>query len=189
MLNHPIIRRELVSTLRKRRAMVAIVGTAVAFVVLVMLRWPTDARVDLSGAQSRQVFRMFGYGLLASLLLLAPAFPATSMVREKRRGTLALLLNSPMKPWSIYGGKLVANLGFVVLLVVMSVPAAAACYAMGGISLPQCQWNFPRHFNLAGCALHDAPAPAEATSSGGRGSTTRDTGSADSSVHDSRLAR
>ncbi len=135
MLNHPIIRRELVSTLRKRRAMVAIVGTAVAFVVLVMLRWPTDARVDLSGAQSRQVFRMFGYGLLASLLLLAPAFPATSMVREKRRGTLALLLNSPMKPWSIYGGKLVANLGFVVLLVVMSVPAAAACYAMGGISL------------------------------------------------------
>lgn len=135
MLNHPIIRREFISTLRKRRALAAIVGTAVAFVVLVMLRWPTDARVDLNHAQSRQVFRMFGYGLMASLLLLAPAFPATSIVREKRRGTLALLLNSPMKPWSIYGGKLVANLGFLVLLVLMSVPAAAACCAMGGLSL------------------------------------------------------
>jgi ABC-type transport system involved in multi-copper enzyme maturation permease subunit len=135
MLNHPIVRREFIGTLRKRRAVVAIVGTAVAFVALVVLRWPTDARVDLSGAQSRQVFRIFGYGLMASLLLLTPAFPATSMVREKRRGTLALLLNSPMKPWSIYGGKLVANLGFAVLLVLMSVPAAAACYAMGGVSL------------------------------------------------------
>jgi len=135
MLNHPIIRREFIGTLRRRRAMMAILGTAVAFVVLVVLRWPSDARVDLSGAQSRQVFRMFGYGLMASLLLLTPAFPATSMVREKRRGTLALLLNSPMKPWSIYGGKLIANLGFVVLLVLMSVPAAAACYGMGGVSL------------------------------------------------------
>ena len=135
MLNNPIVRREFVGTLRRRRAMVAIVGTAVAFVVLVVLRWPTDARVDLSGAQSRQVFRLFGYGLMASLLLLTPAFPATSIVREKRSGTLALLLNSPMTAWSIYGGKLVANLGFVVVLVLMSVPAAAACYAMGGVSL------------------------------------------------------
>ena len=135
MLNNPIVRREFVSTLRRRRTMVAIVGTAVAFVVLVMLRWPTDARVDLSHAQSRQVFRLFGYGLMASLLLLTPAFPATSIVREKGSGTLALLLNSPMTVWSIYGGKLVANLGFVVVLVLMSVPAAAACYAMGGVSL------------------------------------------------------
>jgi len=135
MLNNPIVRREFMGTLRRRRAMVAIVGTAVAFVVLVMLRWPTDARVDLSGAQSRQVFRLFGYGLMASLLLLTPAFPATSIVREKRSGTLELLLNSPMTAWSIYGGKLVANLGFVVVLVLMSVPAAAACYAMGGVSL------------------------------------------------------
>jgi len=135
MLNNPIARREFLGTLRRRRATVAMVATAVLFTVLVVLRWPTDAHVDLSGAQSRQVFRLFGYGLMTCLLLLSPAFPATSIVREKQQGTLVLLLNSRMNSWSIYGGKLVGHIGFVALLVLMSLPAAAACYAMGGVSL------------------------------------------------------
>jgi ABC-type transport system involved in multi-copper enzyme maturation permease subunit len=75
---------------------------------------------------------MFGYGLLAGILLLVPAFPATSLVREKIKGTLALLLNSPMRPWSIYLGKLGGILGFTAILLVMTMPAAAACYALGG---------------------------------------------------------
>src|SRR3990170_2599825 len=69
------------------------------------------------------------------LVLLAPAPAAASIVREKNRGTLALLFNSPMRPWSIYFGKLIGVSGFVLLLLVTSVPAAAACYAMGGVSL------------------------------------------------------
>ena len=44
------------------------------------------------------------------------AAPATSIVREKQRGTLILLLNSPLRPWSIYAGKLIGSLGFVLLL-------------------------------------------------------------------------
>ena len=46
-------------------------------------------------------------------------------------------LNSPMRPLAIYLGKLLGVLAFVVLMMSMSVPAAAACYAMGGISLTQ----------------------------------------------------
>jgi ABC-type transport system involved in multi-copper enzyme maturation permease subunit len=75
---------------------------------------------------------MFGYGLLAGVLALVPAFPATSLVREKMQGTLALLLNSPLRPWSIYVGKLAGVLGFTALLLAMTLPAAAACYALGG---------------------------------------------------------
>jgi len=134
-VSNPIVQRELLGLLRTRRALVLQVGFAAALALLVVLRWPTDARVELSGAQSRQVFRLFGYGLLAGLIVLAPAFPATSVVREKRSGTLALLLNSDLGPWSIYFGKLAAMLGFVLLLLVISFPSAAACYATGGISL------------------------------------------------------
>jgi ABC-type transport system involved in multi-copper enzyme maturation permease subunit len=64
--------------------------------------------------------------------LLVPAFPATSLVREKIKGTLALLLDSPLRPWSIYLGKLASVLGFTAILLVMTLPAAAACYALGG---------------------------------------------------------
>ncbi len=134
-MNNPIITRELLGLLQTRKAVALLIGVALICSLLVVLRWPSDALVDLSMSQSREVFLVFGYGLLVSLLLVVPAFPATSIVREKQQGTMQLLLNSPMSAWSIYWGKLAAMLAFVVLMLLMSVPAAAACYAMGGISL------------------------------------------------------
>ena len=133
-MNNPIIQRELVGLLGTPKALLMQAVPACLFTLLVALRWPTDARVDLSGAQAQEVFAVFGYGVLATLILLVPAFPATTIVREKNRGTLALLLNSPLSPWSIYFGKLMGVLAFVMLPLMMSIPAAAACYAMGGLS-------------------------------------------------------
>jgi ABC-type transport system involved in multi-copper enzyme maturation permease subunit len=78
---------------------------------------------------------VFGYGLLAAIVLLVPAFPATSLVHEKVQGTLVLLLNTPLQPGSIYLGKLLGVLGLVAVLLPMTAPAAAACYALGGPSL------------------------------------------------------
>lgn len=130
---NPIVRRELLELLRTRRATALQLGLALLCALLVLLRWPTAATADLSGARSVEVLRVFGYGLLAGVLLLVPAFPATSLVREKIKGTLALLLNSPMRPWSIYLGKLGGVLGFTAILLVMTMPAAAACYALGGM--------------------------------------------------------
>ena len=75
-----IIRRELVGLLRTRRAMFLLVVVAASFALLVMLRWPSEGVVDTSGARSLQVFNIFGYGLLATVILLTPVFPATSIV-------------------------------------------------------------------------------------------------------------
>jgi ABC-type transport system involved in multi-copper enzyme maturation permease subunit len=130
-----ILRRELITLLRTRSAVAAQLGLALAFALLIALRWPTEAQVGLSGAEARQVLDVFGYGLLTSILLLVPAFPATSLVRERVRGTLALLLNTPLKPWSIYLGKLLGILILVAILLLLTTPAAAACYALGGASL------------------------------------------------------
>jgi ABC-type transport system involved in multi-copper enzyme maturation permease subunit len=127
-----ILRRELLEVLRTRRAVALQVGLALACCLLVLVRWPTGTTADLTGTRSVQVLRMFGYGLLAGVLLLVPAFPATSLVREKVRGTLALLLNAPLTPWAIYAGKLLGALGLTALLLAMTLPAAAACYALGG---------------------------------------------------------
>jgi ABC-type transport system involved in multi-copper enzyme maturation permease subunit len=132
-----ILRRELITLLRTRRAVAIQLGLALVFAFLICLRWPTEARVGRTGAESKQVLDVFGYGLLTSIILLVPSFPATSIVQEKVNGTLALLLNSPLKPWSIYFGKLFAVLGLVAILLPMTVPAAAACYALGGTSLAQ----------------------------------------------------
>lgn len=134
-MSNPVYERELIGLLRTPKALAVQGLVAVGCTLLVLLRWPTDAQVELSGAHSQHVFRLFAYGLLAAVVLLVPVFPATSIVQERARRTLELLLNSPLRPWSIYLGKLVGILAFVFLLLLISLPAAAACYVMGGIDL------------------------------------------------------
>ena len=134
-MKNPVIERDLIGVLRLRKTLAMQIGSAVLMSGLVLLRWPTDARADLSGMQAQDVFRIFGYGLGLTMLLLVPAFPATSIVREKQSGTLGLLLNSPLSPSAIYFGKLVGVLGVAFLPLLMSIPAACACYVMGGLSV------------------------------------------------------
>lgn len=135
VLAHPIVDRELTGMLRLRRTWGVLVASAVVFCGVVLFLWPEDALVERSGASSREVFRLFGYTVLSLLLLLLPAYPATTFVREKRKGTLLLLLSSPLRPWSIYLGKFAGVFGLVILFLVLSLPAAAACYAMGGLTV------------------------------------------------------
>ena len=72
----PIIRRELLEWLRTRKALAIQVGLAAACALLIMVRWPTGGIGELSGSRSLEVLRIFGYGALTGILLLAPALPA-----------------------------------------------------------------------------------------------------------------
>src|SRR5690606_23194700 len=132
---YPVIQREFGALLRTRKALYILLAVAAISSLLVLLRWPTDALVDLSGAQARSVFRIFGYGMLATVMLLSPVVPATSIVRERQSGTLALLFNTPLSSIEIYLGKLIGSLGYLGLMLMMSLPAAAALSAMGGVGL------------------------------------------------------
>lgn len=130
-----VIQRELTSLLRRRRMLAFQAGLVVLFGLLVALRWPTDARIALTGTRSQQVFLLFSDGLLAAMMFLLPVFPSTSLVREKSQGTLALLLNTPLGPLRIYFGKLASAMAIAGIILALSLPAASACYAMGGLSL------------------------------------------------------
>jgi ABC-type transport system involved in multi-copper enzyme maturation permease subunit len=135
MALNPIIKRELIGFLRTRWSLAIQVACPLLFSALVLVRWPTDDRADLAGNRSLEVYQLLGFGLLVMLLLLSPALPAVTIVRERIRGTLAQLLNTPMRPWSVYFGKLVGAMGYTLLPIVLSLPAMAACYAMGGVAL------------------------------------------------------
>ncbi|MDX1682858.1 MAG: ABC transporter permease, partial [Phycisphaeraceae bacterium] len=134
---NPIIRRELLTMLREPRTLAFQLAFIGALSALVILRWPTAGFVDLGGTQALQVIRIFGYGMLVAMILLAPVFPATSFVRERQQGTLILLLMSPMSRVKILAGKLVGVIGFLLLMMALSLPAAAACFSMGGVGLGQ----------------------------------------------------
>lgn len=135
MMNTAVFQRELLDRLRASRTIASILACAVLASLLVWLRWPTDSRLDVISQGSTQVFGPLAYALAAAIFLLVPAFPATALVSERRRGTLALLLNSPMTRFEIYFGKLASNFVLAAIIVSVSLPAIAACYAMGGLSL------------------------------------------------------
>jgi ABC-type transport system involved in multi-copper enzyme maturation permease subunit len=50
---------------------------------------------------------------------------------------MELLLNSPLRRYEIFLGKALALLGFAAILLFVTLPAMACCFAMGGISLLQ----------------------------------------------------
>ncbi|MFK7817888.1 MAG: ABC transporter permease, partial [Planctomycetaceae bacterium] len=129
-----IVERELLALLRTNRALGILLFVAIGFAAVVLLKWPTDSIVALSGSQPRQVFQGLAYAMLTTAVLVVPVFPATSLVREIRKKTLQLLLHSPLKRTSIYLGKLGAMFGFILLLMFATLPALVCCYAMGGIS-------------------------------------------------------
>ena len=130
-----LLRRELVTPLRRRRMIVFQIVVATLFGLLIAARWPADGHVALLGSRSLQIFRLFSYALMATMLLLLPVFPATSIVSEKKSGTLGLLLNTPLGSLRIFFAKLAASLALAAMIVSMSLPAAGACYSMGGLSL------------------------------------------------------
>ncbi len=130
---NPVFGREFSGILRSPRALQALVATAIAFSALVLARWPAGGIVDLSGAGSRGAFLVFAAALTGGVLLLVPAFPAASIVRERVQGTLLLLFNSPLSGRAIYVGKFLGVLAFAGLVLCATLPAAAAVYCMGGV--------------------------------------------------------
>ncbi|MEZ5944295.1 MAG: ABC transporter [Planctomycetaceae bacterium] len=133
---NPIAYREFVTTFRTPRAFVLLVGPAVITTLLVLLQWPSEGISEPAGHRALKVFGYFGYGLGVVTCLLAPVVPAVSIVKERIKGTLQLLLHSPMSPFSMSLGKLVGSVLPLLLSLTMTLPAAAACYSMGGITLP-----------------------------------------------------
>ena len=130
-----IIERELLALLRSSKTLAIFAAIAVSFSGIVFLKWPSSGIVDLDGAKGREVFQWLTYAMLAAAILIVPVFPSTSLVKEVRGRTLELLLNSPLSRASIYFGKALAMLGFVVLLLFATLPAMACCFLMGGLSL------------------------------------------------------
>jgi ABC-type transport system involved in multi-copper enzyme maturation permease subunit len=135
LINNPVLYRELLGRLRSPKTMFAAIAIAAISSLLVILRWPSDATVDLASQGAMLVFRPVAFAVAIAVMLLMPAFPATAIVGERKKGTLALLLNSPTSTTHVYIGKLLGNVLLGCVLFSVSLPAILACYAMGGVSL------------------------------------------------------
>jgi len=137
VIDNPVLQRELISNLRAPRAFLLMLVYQIALAAVVLIAYPRDTRIDLSreSASAQRLVDFFFVGQFAIASLMAPSFTAGAISGEKERKTYEMLLASPLRPWVIVSGKLIAALAHLVVLVSGSLPIIMLCLPLGGVSI------------------------------------------------------
>ena len=130
---NPIFWREFRANVRCRKTVVFALTVLGVLSGVILVFWPRSG--VFSEVNTNELFSVFLGTNLVLLILLAPAFAATSVTDERERRAFDLLFSSLLAPREILLGKLCASLGMAFLLVLVSMPVTAVCALSGGISL------------------------------------------------------
>jgi ABC-type transport system involved in multi-copper enzyme maturation permease subunit len=146
---NPIVAKEYRSRMRTWRSPLAM---TVYIVLLGALGWAIFAALSSSngpfgslGSGTNYGQTLFTFLILFQVALLAfitPALTAGAISGERERQTIDLLFVTPLPPFSILWGKLLASMSFVVLLLTLSVPIFSLVFLFGGIELDQMLYGF-----------------------------------------------
>ncbi len=135
MTSNPVLIREFLTSLRTKRASALAVAFLLVLAGLVMLMWPEGGVYSLAAQSSQKLFITLSLGLLTMVCLCAPAFTAVSITSEKEQRTYDLLYHTLLRPSQIMTGKFVAGVGYVLILIICSIPMMGACFILGGVSV------------------------------------------------------
>lgn len=134
---NPVLQRELLTNLRANRAFVLLLVYQLALASVLLVAYPSGQRVDLStdSSAARQLVDFFFLGQYVLASLMAPTFAAGAISGEKERKTYEMLLASPLRPWAIVIGKMVASLTHLAVLIIASLPIIMLALPLGGVSI------------------------------------------------------
>jgi ABC-type transport system involved in multi-copper enzyme maturation permease subunit len=137
-LTNPILHRELRQGLLGRRFLVTQWVFVAALALIVWVAWPRETKLQVKQVElAEQLFHLFSTGLYLAVAALSAAFGAMTMTREKETGCFDLLCTTGLSVTQLLWGKLLSVVGFLLLLVVTSLPVTTVCYIMGGIEWDQ----------------------------------------------------
>jgi ABC-type transport system involved in multi-copper enzyme maturation permease subunit len=141
---NPIVAKEYRSRMRTWRSPltitihVLILGAVGWAVFAVIAGTMVNAGGGLSpGSMGITIFTFLVLFQVALLAFITPALTAGAISGERERQTIDLLFVTPLAPFSIIWGKLLASMSFVVLLLILSVPIFSLVFLFGGIELDQ----------------------------------------------------
>ncbi len=131
----PILRRELIAQASQRRIYLLRVAFA-AGVFGLSMAWLAGRGSELSSLRGDGDVLL---GLLtmaeqAAIFLVLPAIAAGAIASERERGTLPLLLTTPLSPARIVAEKAVARALPVLTFFFLAMPLAAVAYSIGGVT-------------------------------------------------------
>ncbi|HKC18383.1 MAG TPA: ABC transporter permease [Candidatus Dormibacteraeota bacterium] len=141
---NPIVAKEYRSRMRTWRSPLAI---TIYIVLLGGIGWAVFAALSAplangvnqgqTGSLGSQLFTFLVLFQVALLAFITPAITAGAISSERERQTIDLLFVTPIPPFSIIWGKLLASMSFIVVLLVISVPIFSLVFLFGGIELDQ----------------------------------------------------
>lgn len=134
-LGNPIFKREFISSARSLKLNLLVGGYLLALGALLLILWPGGGIQSAVSESSKQIFSLFYSVNLTLMILLVPAFAATSITYEKENNTYPALFTTLLSPFDIMAGKLTASILMLVLVALLSMPIASICALTGGISL------------------------------------------------------
>jgi ABC-type transport system involved in multi-copper enzyme maturation permease subunit len=138
---NPIIVKELRSRMRGGRAfatltgalvLLALCGYAIYRITLVAMSYTS---FPLSPQVGQILFAGLAFMELMIVAAITPSVTAMSISGEKEKQTYEMLLATPLSPNSILWGKLIAALGYVLLLVFAAIPLSSVVFVFGGVAL------------------------------------------------------
>lgn len=135
MTGNPIFKREFISHARSWKTRLLVGGYLLVLSALLLALWPSGGVQSVVTEGARRIFAMFFCTDLALLLLLIPAFSATSITVERESGTYPALFITLLSPFDIMWGKLSASILMILILTLLSMPIAALCALTGGVDL------------------------------------------------------
>lgn len=135
IFSNPIIKREFSSASRSLKANFLLWTYLILLSSVLLLLWPGGGIQSVASASGRTLFSLFFSTNLTLLILLVPAFSASSITFERENNTFASLFTTLLSPMEIMWGKLIASISILVFLVLFSLPISSTCALTGGISL------------------------------------------------------
>lgn len=136
---NPVLLREARVRMRGWRApavislYVGLLGaiTLLIYYVFVRTEGPSAFAPELAGI----IYTVLAVAQMGMLVLAAPGLTAGAISGERERQTLDLLMITRMSPFQVVIGKLLAAVGFALLLMVASLPIYGLLFLFGGFSL------------------------------------------------------
>ena len=127
--------REFSGSVRSIRINLMVWGYLLLLALTLLTLWPAGGVLSVVSERGRQIFSLFFNANLTLLILLVPAFSATSITYERENETFNALFTTLLTPFEIVSGKLLACLTMLLACVLLSLPIAAVSALTGGVSM------------------------------------------------------
>ncbi len=138
-LSSPLLIREIRIFLRSNKAFLCLLLFLGALVITVMMNWAAFTehwRPDRDIARGARIFfHSLASGHLYLIILFMPFLLAPSIVEEREKNTLDLLVSSPISIAHLVLAKLISPLLFVFMLLTAALPVLALCFLGGGLGM------------------------------------------------------